>query len=116
MELRIRDGDYVPDGAGGLIRVSGREALVQRVLYRLTARRGSFPFWTELGSQLWQLGALPPQQRQSAAAQYVAEALDGEADLEVETVTLTEGTDGTGELTAQLKWRGEALSVSLRIQ
>ena len=27
MALMIRDGDYVPDGVGGLKRVSGREAL-----------------------------------------------------------------------------------------
>ena len=41
MELKLRNGDYVPDGVGGLKRVEGREALLQRVLFKLTARRGA---------------------------------------------------------------------------
>ena len=35
MELWLRDGDYVPDGRGGLVRSEGAEALLQRVLFRL---------------------------------------------------------------------------------
>ena len=34
MELELKNGDYVPDGIGGVHRVSGREALAQRVLFR----------------------------------------------------------------------------------
>ena len=74
MELELRNGDYVADGVGGLRRVGGREALLQRVLFRLTARRGSFPFWQTLGSRLWELGRVPAPERRSAARQYVAEA------------------------------------------
>ena len=59
MELELRNGDYAADGVGGLRRVRGREALLQRVLFRLTARRGAFPFWETLGSRLWALGTLP---------------------------------------------------------
>ena len=59
MGLSLREGDYVPDGTGGLRRTGGQEALLERVLFRLTARRGSFPFLPELGSRLWQLGQLP---------------------------------------------------------
>ena len=44
MGLSLREGDYVPDGTGGLRRTGGQEALLERVLFRLTARRGSFPF------------------------------------------------------------------------
>ena len=44
MELRLEQGDYVPNGAGGFQRLEGAEALLQRVLFRLTARRGQFPF------------------------------------------------------------------------
>ena len=79
MGLSLRNGDYVPDGTGGLRRTEGREALLEQVLFRLTARRGSFPFLPELGSRLWQLGQLPAVQRQSAAEQYVAEALAAES-------------------------------------
>ena len=78
MGLSLRNGDYVPDGTGGLRRTEGREALLEQVLFRLTARRGTFPFLPELGSRLWQLGQLPAARRQSAAEQYAAEALAAE--------------------------------------
>ena len=50
MELKLQNGDYVLDGAARLCRVGGAEALLQRVLFRLSARRGAFPFWGTLGS------------------------------------------------------------------
>ena len=56
MTLKIQNGDYVTDGCGGLERVEGTQALLQRVLFRLKARRGQFPFLETLGSRLWQLG------------------------------------------------------------
>ena len=69
MELELRDGDYVADGAGGLRHVQDREALLQRALFRLTARRGTFPFGEELGSRLWTLGRLPAPEQPAAARQ-----------------------------------------------
>lgn len=115
MALALRNGDYVPNGAGGLRRVSGREALLQRVLFRLTARRGMFPFWEELGSRLWQLGQVPPASRQAAAKQYVAEALTEEKGLTVENVELTVGPGGDAVMTAELSYGGEALTVTLDV-
>ena len=41
MELWLKNGDYVPDGKGGFVQLEGEEALLQRVLFRLCARRGS---------------------------------------------------------------------------
>ena len=110
MGLSLRNGDYVLDGTGGLRRAEGREALLERVLFRLTARRGTFPFLPELGSRLWQLGQLSAAQRQSAAEQYVAEALAGESGLRVTEVSLTQEGD-RGLLTVRLDWQGEALAV-----
>ena len=115
MGLCLRSGDYVPDGTGGLCRAEGREALLERVLFRLTARRGTFPFLPELGSQLWQLGRLPAAQRQGAAEQYVAEALAAEPDLEVDQVSLAESGDGRSAVTAELIWRGESLAVTVEV-
>ena len=115
MELAMQNGDYVPDGVGGLRRVSGREALLQRVLFKLAARRGAFPFREDLGSRLWQLPKLPAAQRQGAAAQFVAEALEGEG-LSVESVALSPLEEGSAVLTAELLWQGEPLSVSLDIR
>ena len=105
MGLSLREGDYVPDGTGGLRRTGGQEALLERVLFRLTARRGSFPFLPELGSRLWQLGQLPAVQRQSAA----------EPELTVERVSLTESGGGRAQVTAAMTWRGETLSVTVEV-
>ena len=49
MTLKIQNGDYVTDGCGGLERVEGTQALLQRVLFRLKAHRGQFPFLETLG-------------------------------------------------------------------
>ena len=67
--LRMKNGDYVPKGSG-LETVSGSEAVLQRVLLRLTARRGAFPFMESFGSRLWTLGQLKAAERQAAAEQY----------------------------------------------
>ena len=112
-ELKLKNGDYVKAG-GRLEKAEGREALLQRVLFKLTARRGRFPFREDLGSRLWRLGTLPRQQRQVAARQFVAEAL-AEEDLTVEAVELEEQGDRT-VLTARLTWEGQALAVTLDIQ
>ena len=114
MGLSLRNGDYVPDGTGGLRRTEGREALLEQVLFRLTARRGTFPFLPELGSRLWQLGQ-PAARRQSAAEQYVAEALAAEPGLTVEQVILTESGGGRAQVTVGLTWQGETLSVTVEV-
>ena len=114
MELWLRDGDYVPDGRGGLVRLEGAEALLQRVLFRLCARRGSFPMLPELGSELYRLGSEPRCGRLSAARQYVAEALRGEA-VSVEDVTLSDAGGGRVAVEVQLSGEGERLSLRLTV-
>ena len=52
MENLLRDGDYVPNGFGGFTRLYGTQEVLARALFRLTCRRGSFPFLPELGSRL----------------------------------------------------------------
>ena len=96
MGLYLRNGDYVPDGTRRLCGGRrGREALLERVLFRLTRPAGDLPLPAgTLGSRLWQLGQLPAARRQSAAEQYVAEALAEEPGLTVEQVTLTESGGG----------------------
>ena len=114
LELLLRDGDYVPDQAGGLRRAEGREALLQRVFFRLTARRGQFPFWETLGSRLWELGRLPRAERPAAARQYAAEALEEEP-VRVEAVTLEERGDGRVLADVALSYEGRAFSVSISV-
>lgn len=115
MELALQNGDYIRSGASGVRSLRGTEALLQRVLFRLTARRGSFPFWEELGSRLWQLSGLPQSARQAAARQYVAEALAAEPGLSVGEVTLTR-TGDRALLTAALDWQGETLTVTAELR
>ncbi len=114
MELKLINGDYVPDGKGGLHRLEGAEEALARALFRLTARRGGLPFLPELGSRLYLLAREKPSTRQALAAQYAAEALEGERDLKVTGVELAEGQEGT-RLTVRLDWQGESLSVTVGV-
>lgn len=114
MEWKLIQGDYVPDGTGGLTALSGGEEVLARVLYRLTARRGALPFLPELGSRLYLLRRERPSARQALAAQYVAEALRAELDLSVRSVELVQ--DGEmGLLTVFLDWQGETLTAQLAV-
>lgn len=111
MELMLRGGDYVPDGRGGFQRAEGTDALLQRVLWKLTVRRGSFPFLPELGSRLYLLPREKPGDRRALARQYVAEALAGEQNLEIDGVTLEEEY-----LRVDLTWRGEPLTAAVTLE
>lgn len=115
MEIKIQNGDYVPDGLGGVVRLSGAEALLERILFRLTARRGGLLPLPALGSRLHLLGREPASQRLSVARQYVAEALT-EEDVTVTDVTLAPKDGGRMDLTVFLTYEGEALSVTLDIE
>ena len=109
MELMVRNGDYVPDEGGGYRRAEGSQELLQRVLWKLSIPRGSFPFLPNLGSLLYQLGRCKPNQRQNLAQQYVAQALEDEPDLTVTAVSLEE--NGTMEVV--LEWQGEELKLTV---
>ena len=67
MDNLLRDGDYVPKGFGGFTRLYGTQEILARALFRLTCRRGSFPFLPELGSRLQELGREKPSAREAAA-------------------------------------------------
>lgn len=114
MELKIRNGDYIADGIGGERRADGAEALLERALFRLSVRRGSFPFLPELGSELYRLGHEKPSARAAAAKLYTAAALAEETALTVSGVSLERKGDLL-LLRAALLYEGETLEVSVRI-
>lgn len=116
MELKLRGGDYVVDGVGGEQRAEGAEALVERALFRLSVRRGSFPFLPALGSDLHLLAREKPSQRLAAARQYIAAALAEETALTVEDVVLDEGADGLCRVRVYLRCGGEEKSVELTVR
>ena len=107
--LILREGDYVPDGRGGFWKAEGEEELLERILWKLSVRRGSFPFLPELGSRLHLLGRIPARERQALAGQYVMEAL---ADVDV----VGAGVEVVGEvMTRHLERRGESLTAVLKV-
>ena len=108
------NGDYVPDGTGGLTALIGAEEVLLRVLFRLTARRGGLVFLPELGSELYTLLREKPSARLALARQYVAQALQ-EEEVSVADVALADRTDGGLDVTVKLDWKGAALQVSLAV-
>ena len=115
MERKLAGGDYVPDGVGGFVGLSGGEEVLARVLFRLTARRGGLPFLPRLGSRLHELGQTKPSARQALAVQYVAEALEDEP-VTVTDVTLEQNRDGTAAVTVYLRYEGEDLPVTVEVR
>ena len=114
MELLLKNGDYVPDGKGGLTHVSGGEELLQRVLFKLTARRGGFPMLPGLGSRLYRLPAHKPGEWDMLARQYVSEALEEEEELRVTEVTVTPLAGGA-RVEVMVDYQGETLALTLEV-
>ena len=114
MELKLKNRDYVPDGSGGMERGDGAQAVLERVMFRLTARRGGMPFLPELGSRLHEVLREKPSARLAAAKQYVAQALEQE-DVEITDVALIE-TERGAQLVVSLLWQGEGLSVTTQLE
>ena len=114
MEIKLIQGDYVADGLGGIVRCSGADALLARVLFRLTARRGQFPLLPQMGSQLYLLGKEGPGSRASAARKFAAEAL-AEEDVAVTDVQLSSAGQGHIQVTVLLDYRGSQMSVTLTV-
>ena len=100
MELELRNGDYVPDGVGGLRRVRGREALLQRVFFRLTARRGGLPFLERLGGGLWSPGQEPGPDGTGTGR----------------NVELQPLADGAASVEIQLDFQGETLAATVEVR
>ena len=90
MAYLLRDGDYVPNETGGFKTADGIDDILERVLFKLKARRGQFPLIPQLGSRLYLLPREAPTARQSAAEQYVREALQDETRLQIISVSLTQ--------------------------
>ena len=109
MALLLKDRDYALDGSGELASAEGAEGLLGEVLFRLTARRGSFPFLPQLGSRLCLLRGEKPGRWESLALQYAAEAL-GDLDLAVTGVSARQEGDRL-HLAFDLTWQGLPLQV-----
>ena len=114
MELILQDKDYVRNESGGFARAVGEEELLQRVLFRLTARRGAFPLLPTLGSRIYLLPRYKFSQWEALTRQFAAEALADEPELSVTGVTVTREGDGAW-LEIALKYAGGDLSVTVEV-
>lgn len=110
MENKLRNGDYVPDGNGGVVRLTGKDALLQRALFCLQCRRGAFPPLPELGSRLYLLPRQKPAHRRAFAIQAAQQALEP-LRLRVNDAEVTANADGTLTVTVDLE--GETLEVTV---
>ena len=104
---QLREGDYVPNGRGGFVRLEGSDALLMRALFRLQCRRGALPMMPELGSRLWMLMKAKPSSRRNLAMAYCTEALR-ELPVRVTDVTLSE-RDGRPDLAVYMEYEGQTL-------
>ena len=114
MAMKFVDGDYIPDGWGGFKTVTASEEILNRILYKLTARRGGFAPFPELGSRLYLLGREKQSARMSAAKQYVMEALADE-DVAIEDVAVLEQDDDVLKVTIAFIYEGDRRSLELAI-
>lgn len=115
MTLLLENGDYVLQDNGRLRELTGQEQLLQRVLIKLTARRGGFPLMPTLGSRLWQLCRSAPAERETLAKQYVLEALSDETELTVTDVICTSGAGQAMDITVLLTRAEGTLSVTVSV-
>lgn len=89
------------------------QAVLQRVLFRLTARRGVFAFLPKLGSELHTLSREKSSARQGLCAQYVAQALEDE-EVTVTDVVYTE-KEGRAQVKVCLEWQGHSAAVTVQV-
>ena len=115
MSLLLQDKDYADDGNGGVAAVRDGDELLGEVLFRLAARRESFPFLPSLGSRMHLLRRVKPSERENLALQYAVEALEGLAEVTVTGVSAYE-EDGTFRVSVELLWQGTRLAVTARLE
>ncbi len=112
MELKLANGKYIQGNYQGLEQVDEMEELLQRLEMKLITRRGAFIPLPEYGSRLHLLSQEKPSNRQSAARQYVLEALADETDLELDSLKLISKTDGDVQLSLSFTYK-EKYSVNV---
>jgi len=116
LDIKLTDGRYSASPLGGLAAVRGAEELGQRIVMKLTARRGGFAVLPDYGSRLPLLLRTLASERNTTARQLVAEALADEPGLTLDTLELGE-PDASGALDIALRFLyGDALiNVSAKV-
>ena len=111
MSLLLQDRDYADDGNGGVAVVQDGDELLGEVLFRLTARRDSFPFLPSLGSRMHLLRRAKPSEWENLALQYAVEALDGLTEVTVTGASVQQEGDAL-RVSVELLWQSTQLAVT----
>lgn len=114
MELKLSRGRYVSTDKGTLDHVSGTDETIQRILCRLSARRGGFYPMPDFGSRLHTLCSMKSSARAAAARQFVHEALAAE-NVEILSVDCMDGQDGQCLVSVELSLDGSETNLTLRV-
>lgn len=113
MSIQMNGKDYAVAGST-VVSVTGGNALLGDILFRLSARRGSFTLMPELGSRMYLLCREKTSNREALARQYAVEALEELADVTVTDVTVTPVEEGL-RVQVEVSWHGESLAVELEV-
>ncbi len=92
MDTAISGGDFLLDGRGRPVVISGMQEILQRVLIRLCVKKGSFIYDKALGSNLYTLKSSTRNVKDKALS-LVREALCDMTEVIVDDVTV-QLTDG----------------------
>ena len=98
MDTAISNADFLLDGRGRPVVISGMQEILQRVLIRLTIQKGSFIYDPDLGSRLFTLKSTRGDIKQQAI-NLVREALSPMTEVTVEDVVI----DRVGEENLSMK-------------
>ena len=115
MSLLLQNRDYADDGSGGVAVIQDGDEVLGEVLFRLTARRESFPFLPGLGSRMHLLRRSKPSERENLALQYAAEALEDLAEVTVTGASVRQ-EDGSLWVNVELLWQGTRLAVTAQLE
>lgn len=74
---------------------------------KLAARRGGFALLPEFGSRLYLLGNTRVSERETAARQYVAEALAEEEHLVLESISVSGLAEGSIRIDTAFTYKGD---------
>ncbi|NCC67986.1 MAG: hypothetical protein EOM14_07290 [Clostridia bacterium] len=106
MELKLENGNYVPANYQGFAQISEMDELAQRLMMKLTAKRGKFLPLPDYGSRLYLLPKIMPSQRETTARQYVIEALADEEDVELTDFEFSQ-TGISAQMSATFSYKGD---------
>ncbi|PKM72476.1 MAG: hypothetical protein CVU91_08780 [Firmicutes bacterium HGW-Firmicutes-16] len=107
MKLKLTDGKYTLGAYLAPLELEELDELLQRVLMKLKVQRGTFLPLPDYGSRLYQLSRTKPSNRETAARQYVLEALADETELELSALELLQKADGEATLLLTFTYKSE---------